>query len=126
MAENDSQHQNMVGGFLGMDLYVITSTPAGSQEKIRENMKAHLAHQVAIEKKGILFAAGPLYGKTDSVPHAGMIIIRADGFDEAERIAASDPMHRSGARGYSIDRWRVNEGGFTLSVTFSDQKAEIG
>ncbi len=125
MSDRDAEHQEMTGGFLGMELYVVTSTPAAPPEKMAENLKAPLAHQVAIEKKGILFAAGPLYGKTDQVPRAGMIIIRAASFEEADRIAASDPMHQAGARGYTIDKWCVNEGGFNLRVTYSDQKMEI-
>ncbi len=88
-------------------------------------MKSHLAHQVEIEKKGILFAAGPMYAEGGEVPRAGMIIIRAESFQEAERIAQSDPMHKSGARTFAIDKWVVNEGGFNLRVTYSDQKAEI-
>ncbi len=43
MSDRDAEHQEMTGGFLGMELYVVTSTPAAPPEKMAENLKAHLA-----------------------------------------------------------------------------------
>ena len=54
-----------------------------------------------------------------------MIIVRANSFEEAEKIAAADPMHTSGMRDYTLERWHMNEGSVTLKVTFSDQAANI-
>ena len=38
-----------------------------------------------------------------------MVIIRAGSLAEAKEIAASDPMHASGARSYTVRPWLVNE-----------------
>jgi len=113
---------------LRMKLYVIETT--GVQEKaseMRDHMQAHLAHQVDLEKRGIMFGAGPLYqeGSTDGPPMAGMIIIRAASFEEAKEIADADPMHANGMRTYSIRQWSLNEGTFNVRVNFSDQTAEF-
>ena len=54
-----------------------------------------------------------------------MFVIRAGSLDEARRIADGDPMHASGARGYTVRPWMLNEGGFDLKVTFSDGRIRI-
>ena len=69
------------------------------------------------------FAAGPLQSEDGS--RRGLIVIRADSFDEARKIADADPMHSEGVRTYSVEQWTVNEGSYTVRVTYSDQKMTI-
>ncbi len=111
---------------LGMNLYVIVTTPAVEREKMVEALPEHLEHQVRIEKEGILFAAGPLFDEGGDRPAAGMIVVRAKDFDEARAIADRDPMHARGLRSSTIQRWVVNEGRYTVTVDYSDQRARIG
>jgi hypothetical protein len=54
-----------------------------------------------------------------------MIIIRASSFAEARAIADSDPYHRNGLRTYTLTRWTVNEGSYTVRVNYSDQTMTI-
>ena len=54
-----------------------------------------------------------------------MIIVRAGSFEEADAIAKADPMHSSGVRSYKIQRWILNEGSYTATVTYSDQRMTI-
>ena len=115
-------------GSLQMKLYVIETT--GIPEKASEmgkHFEDHIAHQVDLEKRGIMFGAGPLYneGSTDGPPMTGMIIIRAASFDEAKKIADADPMHVHGIRSYKIRQWSLNEGTFNVRVNFSDQSVEF-
>lgn len=84
----------------------------------------HLAYQIEIEKNGTLFAAGPVDGE-DGGRVGGMIVYRAGSFEAARAIADADPMHAQGMRTYTINKWTLNEGGFTLSFTYSDRSAEI-
>ena len=44
---------------------------------------------------------------------------------EAKRIAAEDPMHKAGARSFTVRPWLLNEGTVTLKVTYSDGKREL-
>ncbi len=111
--------------FLNKELYVYFSTPVKPREEVAKMLPAHLEYQVDIEKRGIMFGAGPMFQKGADAPHRGMIIIRAASFEEADEIAAADPMHSSGMREYVLERWSLNEGGVTLRVTFSDQGANI-
>lgn len=55
----------------------------------------------------------------------GMEIIRATSLEEAQRIAEADPMHRSGARSFTIRPWLLNEGSVTVNIRYSDGSREI-
>ena len=115
-------------GSLMMSLYVIETT--GIPDKASEmdkHFEAHIAHQIDLEKRGIMFGAGPLTkdGEIDGPPTAGLIIVRAASFEEAKKIADADPMHANGIRTYSIRQWSLNEGTFNIRVNFSDQSLEF-
>jgi len=103
---------------------VVITRPVRSPE-IAARLADHLAHQVALEKAGVLFAAGPLFAPGSAVPEAGMFVLRAKSFGEAEAIAWGDPLHEAGLRTFTIQRWRVNEGSYTVTVNYSDQSAKI-
>jgi len=116
-------------GSLQMKLYVIeTIVIPGQESKLIENLPEHLTHQVDLEKRGIMFGAGPISnteGVIDDLPTKGMIIIRAGSLDEAKEIADADPMHKNGIRSYSIRQWSLNEGTFNVRVNFSDNSVEF-
>lgn len=111
-------------GLLALELYVIETGPAVS-ERTRAVLADHIAHQIELERQGILFAAGPLYGEGEELPSKGMVVIRAKDFDDAKRIADSDPFHQQGIRSYSVRKWIVNEGSQDVTVRFSDQSVVI-
>ena len=81
--------------------------------------------QVALEKAGIMYGAGPMFEKGGERPAFGMIIVRANSFEEADAIAAEDPFHKAGLRKYEIHRWMLNEGSYTVTVNYSDQSMTI-
>ena len=100
------------------NLYAVMTVPVVEREKVLEALPDHLEYQVSLEERGIMFAAGPLFDQDGAPPRAGLIIIRADSFAEAEEIAKADPMHARDLRTYTLDKWQINEGGFTLKVQF--------
>jgi uncharacterized protein YciI len=104
---------------LNKPLWIIEATDVPGKPADLDLTKRHLAHQVDLEKQGIMFGAGPLVHE-DGSPEYGMIVIRADSAAEARRIADSDPMHQSGHRTYTLHKWTLNEGRITLVVNFSD------
>ena len=110
--------------FLGKEMYLVITRPVRSPE-IAKRLPDHLAHQVELERRGILFAAGPLYPRDSNIPEAGMFVLRAGSFDEAEAIANTDPLHAAGLRTFTLQKWRVNEGSITLTVNYSDQTVTI-
>lgn len=107
-------------GFLAKRLYVIVTTPIDGHDPVQSVSEELLAHQVALERDGVLFAAGPLL--TDAGRYCdgeGMIIIRAGSLEEAHPIAARDPMHRDAARSYRLRPWILNEGAIDLAIDLS-------
>ena len=124
MADAPSNVHPLTHKFLGKEMYLVVTRPVRSPE-IEKRLSDHLAHQVELERKGIMFAAGPLYSKGSQTPEAGMFVLRAGSFEEAEAICKTDPLHEAGLRTYTIQKWRVNEGSITLKVNYSDQTVEI-
>ena len=98
--EIETLHERM----LKKQLWVIISKRTAPPEEMRKHLKAHLEHQISLEKQGIMYGAGPATVPGENEPAFGLIIIRASDGDEARRIADRDPMHSSGVRTYdSID-----------------------
>jgi uncharacterized protein YciI len=113
-------------GSLALELYVVMSTPAGSPSDIKDNLPAHLAYQNEQEAAGALAFAGPLSDLSgDEMEGMGLIVYRADSLQAAKAIADADPMHKSGARTFTIQRWLINEGSLQLNVRLSAQTVEL-
>jgi uncharacterized protein YciI len=106
---------------LKKQLWVIITKAVAPPEKVRGHLKAHLEHQIALEKAGIMYGAGPATRPSETVPAFGLIIIRAKDEAEARRIADSDPMHASRVREYELYAWSLNEGRINVTLNFSDQ-----
>ena len=124
MAEQKSDVHPLTDKFLGKEMYLVVTRPVRSPE-IEKRLSDHLAHQVELERRGILFAAGPLYPRGSNTPEAGMFVLRANSFEEAEAIAQQDPLHKAGLRTFTLQKWRVNEGSVTFTVNYSDQTVKI-
>ena len=122
MSVINTHHTNEM---LRKDLYVIFTRPVAPREKIMELLPKHLERQVELEKQGILFAAGPMEPQENDKPRTGMIIIRADSFKDAHAIAMEDPLHAAGLREFDIWNWSMNEGSFTVTISYSNQSAAI-
>ena len=55
----------------------------------------------------------------------GMIVYRARSLQHARELAENDPMHRAGARSFTLRKWLINEGSLTLSVRLSAQAVAL-
>jgi uncharacterized protein YciI len=107
-------------GMLQKQLYVVFTSPADGMGPVMENLEEHLQFQVKLEQDGIMLGAGPFWDDDEHTWNGeGMVIIRADSLAHANEIAASDPMHSSGARTYKVRPWLLNEGRITVQVNFS-------
>ncbi|MDA0999875.1 MAG: YciI family protein [bacterium] len=113
-------------GHLNMQLYVYFTTPTGELGPVMENLKEHLEYQAELERKGIMFGAGPHWDDNEEYwTGEGMVIVRANSLAEAREIAAADPMHKSGARKFIVRPWLLNEGCLTIKFPFSQGKREL-
>ncbi|WP_305983865.1 YciI family protein [Roseibium sp. MMSF_3544] len=111
-------------GALALELYVVNTTPAGPDVDLPGTLPDHLAYQAKLEEEGKLAFAGPVSDETGEELHGeGMIIYRAASLEDARQLAEEDPMHKRGVRTFTIRRWLINEGSFSLSVELSAKKA---
>jgi uncharacterized protein YciI len=124
MATAEERIKQLSEKFLRKELYVIVSTPVASHSEHVRTLPDHLEHQIRLEKKGVIFAAGPMF-KEDGTEGPGLIVIRAASFAEAKAIAGSDPWFKAGIRTYTMTRWMVYEGSYSLRINYSDQSVTI-
>lgn len=113
-------------GMLQKQLYVVFTTPTAGLEPVLRNLDDHLKFQVDLERRGIMVGAGPFWD--DDEQHwsgDGMVIIRAESLAAARAIAAEDPMHRSGARTFTVRPWLLNEGTVTIKLRFSESRYQL-
>jgi uncharacterized protein YciI len=131
MSETAIDAQDVIGmskreGLLAKQLYVIFTTPASGIKPVMENLKEHIAFQLELERDGIMFAAGPNWTDDEkSWRGDGMVVVRAKSIAEAREIAARDPMHRSGARTFTVRPWFVNEGTISVRLNYSKGTFEM-
>jgi len=114
---------NASSEMLNKDLYVVFTKPTNGMIPVMENLEDHLKFQVSLEKQGIMFGAGPFWEDNEIDWNGeGMVIIRANSFDQAKEIASSDPMHKSGARSFTVRPWLLNEGNIQVTLDYSTGK----
>ena len=111
---------NASSQMLNKYLYVLITQPIKGLCPVIENIEEHLKFQISLEERGIMFGAGP-FQEDNEIDWAGegMVIIRANSLSDAKEIAVSDPMHKSGARSFTVRPWLLNEGNITLSINYS-------
>lgn len=111
---------------LQKQLYAIFTSPVGAIETVLANMDAHLAFQVSLEREGVLYAAGPMWSDDEKTWEGeGLVVVRAGSRGEAITIAERDPMHRSGARQFTVRPWMINEGTLSVRLDMSSQTFSI-
>ena len=114
----------LLAKLLHKELYIAITEPL-SGPGLAEKLHEHIQGQIDLERRNILFGAGPIQDEDKDRPTRGMFIIRASSFAEARAILDQDVFHKSGLRTYKLMRWSLNEGSINLTVNYSDQTAKI-
>ncbi|WP_434051086.1 MAG: YciI family protein [Roseibium sp.] len=123
---NDYKRMAKERGSLALELYIVNTVPAGPDADLPGTLPDHLAYQARMEQEGKLVFAGPVSDMSgETLEGEGMIIYRAPSLEEARNYAAEDPMHKKGVRTFTIRRWLINEGSFTLSVGLSTKQVDL-
>lgn len=118
---SDMSVEELHARMLKKTLWVVMTRAVAPPEEVKRHLKAHLQHQIRLEKAGIMYGAGPATRPGETSAAFGLIIIRASDEAEARRIADADPMHASGVRQYELYAWSLNEGRIQIALNFSDQ-----
>jgi len=88
-------------------------------------LAAHLDYMIGLEKRGVVFASGPLSDTAGPLTGQGLTVLRAKNADEARAIAEADPFVINGLRHFELKEWTVMEGSMGLRVNLSDQSIEV-
>jgi len=121
----DERISALTAKMLRRKLYVVLSRPSPTPEKLKAHLPAHLEYMIELEKRGVLFASGPLADGAGPPSGAGLTILRAANAGEARALAEADPFVIQGLRSYELKEWTVMEGAFGLRVNLSDQSVEV-
>ena len=120
MKWQEYKQQAQSRGALALELFVVQSTPAKSPDAVKAVLSEHLDYIASLESQGDLAFAGPMSDETgEEMQGMGMLVLRASSMEQARALADGDPMHKSGARSFTLRRWLINEGSLTLSVGLS-------
>ena len=106
-------------------LYVLLSKPIVDPEKLTPFLSAHLEYMIALEKRGVLFASGPLSDGAGPPSGAGLTVLRVASAEEARALAEADPFVRGGLRTFELKEWTIMEGTLGLRVNLSNQPIDV-
>ncbi len=124
MADKEKPFDEIMSGLLHKQLYIAVTEPLGGPG-MADKLQEHIMGQIDLERRNILFGAGPLQDEDKDKPTRGMFIIRAASFEDARAILDQDAFHKAGLRTYKLYRWNLNEGSISLTVNYSDQTVKI-
>src|SRR6201988_2827118 len=106
-------------------LYVVLSKGGAAPEEIAKHLPRHLEYMIDLEKKGVLFASGPLAEADGKTRGDGLTILRASNADAAPKIPEPDPFVVNGLQSFELREWTLMEGLLGIKVNFSDQSLEV-
>jgi len=121
----DARAAELMGKMLRKKLYVLISTPLVPPEKLKPLLATHLDYMVDLEKRGVLFASGPLTEPDGAPSGHGLTVLRVKDAAEARRIAQAEPFFAQGLRSFELKEWTVMEGMLGVRVNLSDQSVEV-
>jgi uncharacterized protein len=105
--------------------FAVLSQPSPTPEKLKPLLQSHLEYMISLEKRGVLFASGPLSDGKGPPTGAGLTVLRVKDLDEARALADADPFVRNKLRTYELKEWTIMEGTLGLRVNLSDQSVEV-
>jgi uncharacterized protein YciI len=120
-ATTDERIRELTRRMLRKKFYAVFSTAVAAPDAIKEVLPLHLEYMIGLEKKGLVFASGPLTDEGGEPRGEGLTILRAASAAEARRIAEGDPFFVRGLRTFEVKEWTVMEGSVGLTVNLSDQ-----
>jgi uncharacterized protein YciI len=124
-ASGEERIRQLTSRMLRKKLYVILSKGDATPEQIGAILPQHLEYMIGLEKKGVLFASGPLADAAGKTRGDGLTVLRAESADEARAIASTDPFVINKLRTFEVREWTVMEGSLGVKINFSDQSLEI-
>jgi uncharacterized protein YciI len=124
-ASGEDRIRQLTQRMLRKKLYVILSKGGATPEQIGAVLPQHLEYMIGLEKKGVLFASGPLTAAPGAPVGDGLTILRAANAAEARKIASKDPFVTNKLRTFEVREWTLMEGSVGVTVKLSDQSIDF-
>jgi uncharacterized protein YciI len=121
----DARIAELTQKMLRKKLYVLISKPLVGPEALKPVLPAHLEYMIGLEKRGVVFASGPLTDGDGPPSGQGLTVLRVANANEARRIAEADPFFVNKLRTFELKEWTIMEGTLGLRVNLSDQSVEV-
>jgi uncharacterized protein len=121
----DERIAELTQKMLRKKLYVLLSKPVVALEKLMPLLPAHLEYMIGLEKRGVVFASGPLADGEGPPTGQGLTVLRAGTAKEARALAEGDPFFVNGLRTFELKEWTIMEGTLGLRVNLSDQSVAV-
>ncbi len=121
----DARIAELMQKMLRKKLYVLISKPLVAPDKLKPFLPAHLEYMISLEKRGLVFASGPLADSEGPPSGHGLTVLRVKDAKEARAIAEGDPFFVNKLRSFELKEWTIMEGTLGLRVNLSDQTIEV-
>jgi uncharacterized protein YciI len=121
----DARIAELTQKMLRKKLFVLISKPLVGPEALKPVLPAHLEYMIGLEKRGVVFASGPLADGEGPPSGQGLTVLRVANANEARRIAEADPFFVNKLRTFELKEWTIMEGTLGLRVNLSDQSVEV-
>ena len=123
--DDDARAAELMQKMLRKKLYVLISKPLVAPEQLKPLLATHLEYMISLERRGLLFASGPLVDENSASTGHGLTILRVKDAAQAREIAEAEPFFARGLRSFELKEWTVMEGTLGVRVNLSDQTVEI-
>ena len=121
--ERAAELDRIRGEMIKKEFFIMHRRSAAPERK-KSVVLEHFRWIVELEKQGRILMTGGIFLE-DGTQTEGLTIFRADTWQEAEELAASDPVVQCGADTFYIERFRLGGGRISLTVDFSDQSFRL-
>lgn len=129
MADAEKEAEALMAKLQREQCYLIMMRPAEDPpEPPIPQPEMRLEHHdflVDMERRGILFAAGPLRDDEGWERGHGLLIFRAKNRAEATELAMQEPYTKYGQRQVDVIPWQRNEGSSNINLRLADGVLEI-
>jgi hypothetical protein len=122
---DDERIAELMAKMLRKKLYVLLSKPLVSPDKLKPFLPTHLEYMIGLERRGLVFASGPLADGEGPPTGHGLTVLRAKDAGEARALAEGDPFFVNGLRTFELKEWTIMEGTLGVRVNLSDQTIEV-
>ena len=85
--------------------FVSTQMTASSYDDLKPHLPDHRRYLAGLKQEGKVVEAGPFLTADGANTGDGVYVLKADSLQEAQRLAAADPMHKPGLRTFTVRAW---------------------